>query len=684
MKLGRLIKNLFLITCIVSVLFSLPVYADEEAQALAAPVLTRKSEYVLAWNRVNGAGSYEVQLNIDTGSHEQPKLKVFTVSGPAADLSDYAAAGSITCAVRAVPRSKDRNHRESAWTVFDQALEPAEDNTVQGYFHRVSQRVTFTCLDGKAAQGWQKISGFWYYFDPENDNEAAKGWKTVGADRFYFDRSCHMLTGWQEIDGYRYCFCPAIGQDFGKMLTGKQELTPNTFFYFRTEGDIHSEQDGETAPEGSLDEEKTKEMNPDMKIPYSVPISDRKSTDSSNAPGQQETADQVEETSGWISNPDGSCSFVSGDGTKKKNCWYEESGLQYYFNSQGIMLTGWQYLEDEWRYFAVKEDPSGNPEGAYIKEKQKTEESSGEENGGDTESHRTKEDEETVYSIRQCGIRVNVTEESQGTVRSVDVTEVTGSDIVKKEYSLPYENWRPGMRVKETVTFRAEDGFSFSQDCVYSCRNARIVGNTGSGKERTVCLEFTAVAKLSTPEIFYSSEESVLCWMKPKNAVRFRVTVNNGFERRYTFYTTDPKIDLTDYGDPLDEEKKMSLEICALGPEDSTGYLDSEKFTVSDAVGFIRDHTVKGEFETTGGKLRFLTDSGEYLKGWQEILGKWYHFGAGGYAEEEGWYQDIDGNWYYFDHYHSLVTGSLSIDGNSYFLNDGSVSDFPVGALINR
>ena len=54
-------------------------------------------------------------------------------------------------------------------------------------------------------------------------------------------------------------------------------------------------------------------------------------------------------------------------GSYAKNRWGQVNGVWYYFDGEGRMLTGWQYVNHQWYYLFTEEDTetkTGLKEGA--------------------------------------------------------------------------------------------------------------------------------------------------------------------------------------------------------------------------------------------------------------------------------------------------------------------------------
>ena len=73
--------------------------------------------------------------------------------------------------------------------------------------------------------------------------------------------------------------------------------------------------------------------------------------------------DEVEFTSGWIKNADGTWNFKKEDGTLALG-WLKDNNTWYYFNTQGIMQTGWVKDGSTWYYL----NASGAMQTGWVKD----------------------------------------------------------------------------------------------------------------------------------------------------------------------------------------------------------------------------------------------------------------------------------------------------------------------------
>ncbi len=156
--------------------------------------------------------------------------------------------------------------------------------------------------DGVLLDGWQKIGGVWYYFEPEAYFMYANGIYVIGSDCYAFKASGAMVTGWHKVS-YTY---EESGQTIvlwfyakssGPLATGWQKIG-GKWYYF----------------------------DPDECRMY------------------DNTAEKI----------DGKLYFFKPDGAMLANGWGKDSrGDWYYAGSDGALATGWQKISGKWYYFST-------------------------------------------------------------------------------------------------------------------------------------------------------------------------------------------------------------------------------------------------------------------------------------------------------------------------------------------
>ena len=80
--------------------------------------------------------------------------------------------------------------------------------------------------DGKMRTGWQKIDGYWYYFNLGDSGKMLTGWQKISSVWYYLGTDGKMCTGWKQVSGKWYY----LGAD-GKMRTGWQTIDEEKYYF---------------------------------------------------------------------------------------------------------------------------------------------------------------------------------------------------------------------------------------------------------------------------------------------------------------------------------------------------------------------------------------------------------------------------------------------------------------------
>ena len=156
---------------------------------------------------------------------------------------------------------------------------------------------------------WIKIGNRWWYC--HTDGSYTKlDWELIGGKWYYFDANGWMTTGWQKIDGSWYYLSGS-----GVMLTGWQQIG-GKWYYLQSNG----------------------AMAADTWI-------DNYYVDASGAWVEGKTTE-----GGWVQTSDGRWYYDNGDGTRPKSTWKKNDGVEYYFDADGWMVTGWLKIGSIWYY----------------------------------------------------------------------------------------------------------------------------------------------------------------------------------------------------------------------------------------------------------------------------------------------------------------------------------------------
>ncbi|MVX63910.1 cell wall-binding protein [Clostridium chromiireducens] len=136
--------------------------------------------------------------------------------------------------------------------------------------------------DGKMTKDWLKIEDYWYYFS-KSGAKVTSDWKWSDGKWYYLKNDGQAAQDWLEIGDKLYCFKDPSGE----MQTG----------WFRKDGSWYCAND-----DGSM-------------------------------------------KTGWAYSKDGWCYLDEETGKMKKNEWVTVEGKTYYFNINGVMVTGSRYID---------------------------------------------------------------------------------------------------------------------------------------------------------------------------------------------------------------------------------------------------------------------------------------------------------------------------------------------------
>lgn len=203
-------------------------------------------DYLLAWDKVNYAGGYEVQLLKD-GSYYQT-IRLEGRSSTEVDLSEYATDDYlITAKIKAVaPSGKSYYIGDSDWNSFDEdGVSVDGESTTTGKFSGSGTSKRFYDEEDTNIYktGWQYINGYWYYFNPDNGYAIVDSWLSSQGLWYLFDAEGRILTGWRQVNGYWYYLNASIsdgtGIPYGAMKTGWIQTAPASPFYLLNPGTVN-------------------------------------------------------------------------------------------------------------------------------------------------------------------------------------------------------------------------------------------------------------------------------------------------------------------------------------------------------------------------------------------------------------------------------------------------------------
>ncbi|MDO4345699.1 MAG: GH25 family lysozyme [Eubacteriales bacterium] len=206
------------------------------------------------------------------------------------------------------------------------------DYSYRDYSKIISPRTKAAKRRTKAAYGWKKSGGNYYYVN-EDGSRPKNCFKTIDGKTYYFNAKGYRVTGWQKIGKKYYYFVKSTGvmktgwlKLSGKMYyldpkTGVRKtgwLTVGTRKYYLNKSGV--------VQKGWLTLNK--------KRYYTNPKNGRLCTGFTKIQGK-------------------TYYFKKKDGRMIKG-WLTLDGKRYYMNSAGVRQTGWQKIKKKWYYFSKK------------------------------------------------------------------------------------------------------------------------------------------------------------------------------------------------------------------------------------------------------------------------------------------------------------------------------------------
>ena len=379
---------------------------------------------------------------------------------------------------------------------------------------------------------------------------------------------------------------------------------------------------------------------------------------------------------GWVQYPDQTWKYRLGDGTYATG-WLDDGGQRYYLSADGTMLTGWQIIGNRWYCFA----PSGalyrnttTPDGYTVDASGVCLAGGVPVDGSWQPKNNAVSSAKTLTRLKE--IRINSTESKVANmvVRPMRVTANGKFTVERYSFSKPYEQWQPGVPIVVTVSIVAYTGYSFADDMKVTFNRGELMSSTGNATERVITYRYYPRMVLDSPTNV-SFDGTTLSWSPVDKAFGYILKVSNVGGDSPEIATKKCSFDLSELLKGSD-----AVSIYAVASDSMRNYYYDSFPTVISDLDSIR---YKGNFTYVGKRVKYTDENGDLAEGWAEMNGNWYHF-TKGLSEPQGWWQDGDRFWYYFDNYSRMMTGEITDGGKKYFLNDGSVKDIPKGAWVEN
>lgn len=185
------------------------------------------------------------------------------------------------------------------------------------YLYKIGGKLYFFDSSGRRCTGWITYYGIKYYFYSDGHG-AVNSWLTYKKEKYYFNSEGKMVTGLQKIGGKQYYF-----NIYGKRRTGWITLGNNKYYFYS---------DGHGAVNAWVTYKKEKYyFDSEGKMVTGVQKISGKLY-YFNIYGKRRT--------GWITYGANTYYFKPSDGTACVNQWYTISKKKYFFDENGVRLTG--------------------------------------------------------------------------------------------------------------------------------------------------------------------------------------------------------------------------------------------------------------------------------------------------------------------------------------------------------
>jgi len=443
---------------------------------------------------------------------------------------------------------------------------------------------------------WRQSGGKWYYYD--TDGVMATGWKLIRNEWYYFDSDGVMVSGWKQIDGKWYYF-----HSSGYMAEKWQQID-NKWYYFDTSGIMAT---GSKIING-------KTYHFDEQLGY---LTDLITDPTDNSDGK----------------------------------WRWDSGKWYYYDSNGVMITGWKQINGKWYYFGL----SGPDQGMVT--------------GWLTFTNYTPDCRDDYYRYTYYfgsdGAMVTGWKQIEGEWFFFDQSGVMGTGWYNLESNWYY--FSPGdLNIREGTMVKAwnkiDDKWYFFDDSGVMVKGSRIING--------VTYHFDdQLGYLTDPQ-------------SPTDPAKEQITYQwKNIDGKWYYYYRNSTSEGVVTGWHIAGDNWYYFE--QSGSMKTGWHLSGYNWYYFDQSGVMKTGWVQ-----SGGKWYYFDDdSGVMVKRERIINGKIYEFDyKNGYMIDtgiRGWYQTwINNKWYYYDSDGGMFTGWHQIDGKWYYFKTNTSHDS--GAMVQN
>lgn len=247
--------------------------------------------------------------------------------------------------------------------------------TVSGWASTEDNRWYYADDKGILKNGWQELSGEWYYLDPEDCHMHMsevipvgeklyyvngsgqlhrQGWTSSNGGWVYAGEDAALVTGWFETDGELHYADPATGIQAAGWLCDPEDV--NKWYYFGDDGKMVK---GWVNDNGSISY--TDPQTGIMKfgwqlidgLYYYFNTSGIMVIGWLNVDGKTYYMNESGALTGGWQHVDGKTYYMNASGEMQTG-WQLISGIYYYFGADGSMQTGWVLVDGQYYYLSAE------------------------------------------------------------------------------------------------------------------------------------------------------------------------------------------------------------------------------------------------------------------------------------------------------------------------------------------
>lgn len=288
-------------------------------------------------------------------------------------------------------------------------------------------------------------------------------------------------------------------------------------------------------------------------------------------------------------------------------------------------------------------------------------------------------------NLSSVSIRIQETKEEPGVVWQAEpMVNSSSYELESYEWSSDYDSWQPGREITANVVLTS-NGTPFSSKTTAYVNNGKSLKVNKSGSKLKVRIEYTPKVTLAVPENLHYEDDYTLSWDKVDYAGGYEVKLYKDGDYFKTIKRdgrNETDIDLSEYAT---EDYLITAAVRAIAPKGKSSFIISSEWSDDEETGISSsgDSTVYGKFYGSGTSKTFKDMDGNQVSGWQYINGSWYFFDPAdqNHARTNAWM--LSNNlWYVFDGEGKMITGWAKSGDYWYFMNQGSRSDLPIGAMM--